>query len=628
MSLSLEDLMVLDVVSASKTEEGLYDAPSVISTITSEEIERFGGTNLVDVLERTAGLMVTGTYFMPENNISLRGDAVSHYNRHVLILVNGRPVRETLFGGIDFTILKTIPLQSIKQLEIIRGPGSVLYGSNAYTGVVNIILNEGSEDLALRVAGGSFGTKLVEVSSASSVGDLTINTGLKLGKSDGWNSNLTSELNEALARKMGYNSFGGHLLANYQNLSLTTLISHTQQNNFGTLPVGEFPGSTPLLNRDITSTRFMLDLGYEQEWSDNWRTQFNGTVNESVVSYDAAGGDFEGESSDLLLEMTNFFSVAENINLVAGGTAYLMSAGGELANDPNSGVAYKNQTWYSLYFQGDYRPIESLKLIAGGQLNAPEGVDASFVPRLGAIFNATPSIGIKALYGQAFRTAYTAEQNAFEPPVLVGNPDLTPQTIGTTDIQLFYNTPKIQASVTAFNSQVRDQISITSPPNQTYVNSGEVTFQGIELEGRFALNTNIFINGSYTIQENENDQGVQNVTSMPQSLGKIGISYANDWLKFGLHNMSVIDMGRISDINEVVREVNTRISDFNFVTMNLDLNISQLASMSTDYDLRLQTYVSNLLDEEVFYPEYARRNINSIQGRAGRYVQVGLVLDF
>ena len=626
--LSLEQLMQMEVVSASKTEEGINDAPGVISTIGAEEIRRLGGTNLAEVLERSAGVYITGTYYMPDNYISLRGDASSHYNRHVLILINGRPVRETLFGGVDFSILKSIPLSAIRQIEIIRGPGSVLYGSNAYTGVINILIDKKKEGLITRVSGGSLATKNMEVANTHSKGDLILNTSLKYSRSEGWENEIISELNESLVRKMGYYTLGAYARADYNNLEVTGMINHTSQNNFGTLPINDFPGGTPFLNRDITSTRFMLDAGYEFAISENWSLKANSTFNESIITYDATDGDFEGQSSDLLLEVTNFITATENINVTAGGTAYIMSAGGELSDNPDQGIAYTNEVWYSAYFQADFRPIEQLKLIAGAQMNAPEGVGINFVPRLGAIYQANEHLGVKALYGQAFRTAYIAEQQSFEPPILIGNPDLTPQTIETIDLQVFYNSSKIQGSVTAFNSKMKNVISLTSPPNQTYVNQGEVSFMGVEAEGKWVITENFFVNASYTYQTNENAEEQENITLMPQQLTKVNFSYKRDWLTIGVSNMTVARVPRVDETNSAVRSVNPTAVGYNFTSLNLDIDIYNMLNVDKAYGLNFQCYVSNLFDEEIYYPEYTRRNINSIGGRAGRIVNLGVQLKF
>ena len=137
--MSLEELLNLKVAAASKKLETLGDTSSVATTISAKEIESFGANNPLEILERAPSLLYLGTYLHPDNALSIRGDLSAHYNTHVLILINGRPSRDTYFGGQDMALLASFPIDTIERIEIIRGPGSVLYGSNAFTGAINIV---------------------------------------------------------------------------------------------------------------------------------------------------------------------------------------------------------------------------------------------------------------------------------------------------------------------------------------------------------------------------------------------------------------------------------------------------------------------------------------------------------
>jgi len=69
----------------------------------------------------------------------VRGDIQSQLSNHILVLLNGRPVRESLLGGLNFPFFSAFPVEMIERKELVRGPGSVLYGTNAYSGIVNVI---------------------------------------------------------------------------------------------------------------------------------------------------------------------------------------------------------------------------------------------------------------------------------------------------------------------------------------------------------------------------------------------------------------------------------------------------------------------------------------------------------
>ena len=144
--LTLDELLQLDIVDldkvkisvASKREETVAQAPSVISVVTARQIKQFGAKNLSDVLNRVTSVQATGSHFYPYL-INMRGQLVGHNNSDILFLINGRPRRTSWNGGTPFPILLAFPLDTIEKIEIIRGPGSVLYGTGAFTGVINII---------------------------------------------------------------------------------------------------------------------------------------------------------------------------------------------------------------------------------------------------------------------------------------------------------------------------------------------------------------------------------------------------------------------------------------------------------------------------------------------------------
>ena len=135
--LSLEQLMSITV--ASKRSEAVSQAPGVISIISREHIRRFGGLNLGDLIDRLTNTQVMGSSLYPRNRSSVRAVSQTHIDDKVLILLDGRPLRDAGQGGVNGDLYATFPIETIEQIEIIRGPGSVLYGTNAFSGVFNIV---------------------------------------------------------------------------------------------------------------------------------------------------------------------------------------------------------------------------------------------------------------------------------------------------------------------------------------------------------------------------------------------------------------------------------------------------------------------------------------------------------
>jgi iron complex outermembrane receptor protein len=133
--LKIEDLMNVDVTSASKKEQKISRVPSAIFVITQEDIFRSGATNLPDLLRMVPGLEVA--QINPSTwAISARGFN-SQYSNKLLVLIDGRTVYTALFSGVYWDA-QDVPLDSIERIEVIRGPGATVWGANAVNGVINI----------------------------------------------------------------------------------------------------------------------------------------------------------------------------------------------------------------------------------------------------------------------------------------------------------------------------------------------------------------------------------------------------------------------------------------------------------------------------------------------------------
>jgi len=137
-SLSLEELMDIEVYSASKSMESIEDIPGSVTIITRDEIEKYGYLTLDEILKNVPGM------FLLDNTESLFIGIRGNSGGGVQFLLNGIPWHNSLAKGIYSTDINkfNVPVQSIDRIEIIRGPMSVIYGNNAFLGTINIITND------------------------------------------------------------------------------------------------------------------------------------------------------------------------------------------------------------------------------------------------------------------------------------------------------------------------------------------------------------------------------------------------------------------------------------------------------------------------------------------------------
>jgi len=146
MELSLDELMGVEISTASKVGTTSNDAPGIVTVVTRAEIRQMGATSLMDVIRTIPGFLAgAALQGGGHRNLMVRG-STSLYSEDVLILKDGMRLNDPITGG-AMTYSPDFPIENIKQIEVIRGPGSALYGANAFLGVINIITDAMEEDL-------------------------------------------------------------------------------------------------------------------------------------------------------------------------------------------------------------------------------------------------------------------------------------------------------------------------------------------------------------------------------------------------------------------------------------------------------------------------------------------------
>ena len=171
-SFSLDSLLTIPVKSASKYWQDIMDAPASVSIISTQDIKDYGYKTLYDVLQN-----VRGFYLSNDRNYSYPGargfSRPTDYNNRILILINGQRLNENIYGSVDLVNGTYPDLSTIEQIEIVRGPGSVLYGNNAMFAVINLITKTGADVNALKLNAdyGSWQNKRITMSYGKEFND-------------------------------------------------------------------------------------------------------------------------------------------------------------------------------------------------------------------------------------------------------------------------------------------------------------------------------------------------------------------------------------------------------------------------------------------------------------------------
>src|SRR5580658_10704078 len=142
--MSLEQLSQMTVYSASKHEQSVSDAPSSVTIITADEIQRYGYRTLADILESVRGFYIT--YDRYQSYVGVRGfGRLGDWNSRVLLLIDGNRINDVVLGQALLGTEFPLDVDLIQRVEIVRGPSSSLYGAAAFFAVINVITRKGTD---------------------------------------------------------------------------------------------------------------------------------------------------------------------------------------------------------------------------------------------------------------------------------------------------------------------------------------------------------------------------------------------------------------------------------------------------------------------------------------------------
>jgi len=620
-SLSLQDLLKIKVTTSSKFEETIHDAHASISIITKEQIAQFGGNYLHEVLERIVSVnSVSGVM----TTISTRAGTPWASLLHHLALINGRP-SGNIMGA--HNLYSSFPLSSIERIEYIRGPGSVLYGSNAYHGVFNIITKKAKQDgwqAEQKLLLGSFENQTLDGSYRFKQGDFNLALNMLYSDEDGWDAKtFDPELLNVYSRKAFQLEQTLHLDMQYENLSLSHFNNHQERfGNFWDAPETRYIPWFKDHSAKITNG------SYTHHFNDNWRLENNYTLIDKTMKWNSNGvADsiiiLRASSKNKLLELNLFGQLSDNSTLLAG----ITREDRIISNSPT--IPSAKEQYASFYLQYQQQVNDYFSLMFGGQyvtsLKLKDDVSnkSEFVPRAGLIYDLNKSLALKLLYGEAYRQPQIGERYLNSPGIEKGNPDLGSEKIKTIEAQVYYQSQSSLITFTYYDSKENDLIILSPSGDPSYPlehnNQGILDSKGIELEFKYQPNNNWTYEFSWSWQENKDKEGKKQTTLMPRYAWKLGIGYnVKDW-QLGFYNLHY---GDFQDSIKVIpnREViNPSASGFNWATLKASTHLFKIGKQ---HSVEIALELKNIFNEAVYYPQDVPTfyPINTLPGRAGRSV--------
>ena len=459
--LSLAELMELEIVTASKTEERISDIPASIIILTRQDIEMYGFTSLEEIFAHISGLYYVNNESFLGATIGVRGYMTANPT-NIVVLINGVPQQNDLHNSFSFHLCP-IPAEAIDRIEVVRGPMSVIYGSNAFFGAINIITNEALENetskTRITVSTGNYENKRVVFTSKGKAQEFEYALNFSYNYDSGidepihkMTSNLTAKyqtwgLLDTLVTSKDYftndqkyiNFFGkfkniyietGFAAAKYgQTFSSLFYLPAQCKSNFSKSAVGFVHDFSDKFSLDAKVTYSRYDLLMEDNY---FSTDTNGFGYESdIYSF----GQYWSEKVEA--EMNFFYKASENLHISF--TAYqssILDVGDKTDAPYNNSPGLLNRSGgvvegdkvntTAFYSQVSYSFLNHFKLVAGGRLERMSPFDLvlyrsmyyptnrkfegsfqqddfQFVPRLALIVDVSDNQVIKIMYGEALK---------------------------------------------------------------------------------------------------------------------------------------------------------------------------------------------------------------------------------
>lgn len=585
--LPLSSLLSLEISAASKSPEPLNWAAGSASVLTREDIIRYGALNLRDAIGRLPGTLLLNDGNFQSDNLGLRGDDLN-FNNHLLLLIDGRPFRSTSAASdAQRRLFTSFPIALVERIELIRGPGSALYGTGAYTGVINIVTREADDnqqELSLGV--GSNSAQWANLSHFYTDGEqLSLAMSLQSWDDAGWTASLQDQSDSSVNRELGehYSTLTARL--NFQD---TQALLYTANRHSDTLGQGAVLGSSSLEDKHI-----YLSLSSPWQLNDDWQARFSS----SWLGLRVNDKQFVDDEYLLELDLVGHISSSSEALLGVSSLKSQLDSKDPLISD------YALDT-HTIYGQWTEKLSETTQLVLGFQGNHTEGKAGAVVPRFALNHQFNQRWGFKALYSEAYRSPNAVETGIVIPNTLTGNKDIVPETVETSELELYFHNPHFFASATLFHSKQKGLITPVFNPGlmaAEYQNNDKRTFWGSELMFKHEVSDSFSWQGSISSQTNteKGEQNIDEVTTLPNLVAKLGVSYTASAWSLGIWDTFVSDYRSNEDFDANKTKVNPKAESYHYATAKLTWT-PQARTSGPFESFQTALFVRNLFDQTIY----------------------------
>jgi outer membrane receptor protein involved in Fe transport len=617
--MSLEELLQTRIEVGSLETETIFNTPSTVSVISRETILRYNFMSLAEALRVLAGFDIGRTHLKRDVPTS-RGILQEHYSNKVLVMMNGVPAWNAVTGEAS---LERIDVRDVERVEVLKGPASVLYGTNAYAGAVNVILRVPEAEAGLDVHAGAGDKGAFHAGGRYTHGGARTKVFIAAGSrdEDGHDLLLTDERGER-----------GHMREYRTASQYTASVEHGPHALFVNGFVSHESSFGIAADFDLGAGRDHVSRGYLASYA--FQAKAGSKLNlRAGGSFDWQQRDFSRGRADLVR------SSVEGYRASAFATARI-NASRALAFELGADYDYRCSLEYTNYdvlrdtvlAHNNMRDRElqelsgfgqmrlghgRVKLLLGSRLTHNELYGANVSARGTLVFSIDASNSLKLIAGQSYRAPSFFELY-FQTPMntVYGNPDLAPETSDSLELAYVTSFKRVFAQALVYHARYKDKIfRVRRLPQHpidrslVYVNGAPFSANGVEVELKYQSHVgDAFVNYSFVDGDRGDEidgNGHYNFRYVPPHSLSVGVARA----------IRRLELSAVLNLQSGVDGPQRRVDGWHSV----DLNASYSHELGS-FLLRHTLSAKNVGNDPEPIPEFVRRILNDIPSGNGRRV--------
>jgi outer membrane cobalamin receptor len=564
------------VVSATKTPHTLGDVPVAAEVITREELLEKNVRTVQEALEKTTGLSIesnSGSYG-DKGHVSIHGLEF----RHTLVLIDGQRVLGGHQNAID---IQQISIEMIERIEILKGPASALYGSDAVGGVINIITRgtPDSPEFSGSLGMGSRGTTIGTVSAGTGTGKLGGRFNYTYRESDGVDKEFDPYYEHIVQGTLSYD------LSETMDIDLKPYYSYSEMSK-----------------QDRFQERYGLNALFKWEPDDVSTARIRGSLFDYHHWTEDKATDYVLDDYELEV---GYSRVLFDKHLVSAGYEFWQEE-----REDESKSLFVDQNLHSFYLQ-DEIDLSPVVIVLGGRLDAHEKWGEEINPKASVMYEASDALTFRASVGTSFKAPSLLKLYGdwmMGPYLVHANPDLKPEkSLGYQAGAEYAFSKDVTGKVSLFRNELEDLIDtrtvrMGSPPwDMYYENVDEAVTQGVEVNLDARLNDHISARAGYTLLDTENKLTGNELVHRPDHKFFAGVDFRIPVADLRMHIESAYTGERWDDEDNTIR-----LDDFWIWSASIAKEIGEYTEVFVKVD--------NIFDEKDIDDEY---DVDGVEFLAG-----------